>query len=72
MTYETALLTAVGALTSALVGLFWLYVRARDSAEARYQIFTEKMLPILEEFKVNAVDFKNLVREWLRGRSGPP
>lgn len=58
----------------ALMALAWmtrLYIRQRDTDETRYQKFTEKMLPILTEFKNSTAELKDLIREWLRAQPPP-
>jgi len=63
--FESALVAAVGALASAVVALFFLYVRHRDKSDARYERFTNTMLPLLTELKQVATEMNGLVRQLL-------
>lgn len=61
--FETALMSAVAALAAAIVALFYIYVRHRDSADGRYERFTNTMLPLLTQLKGVADEMNGLVRE---------
>ena len=63
MTLESALLIAVSSLTAALVALFYLYVRQRDTDDRKYQAFFAQMVPLLTELKTVATDMNTLVRQ---------
>ena len=65
MTLEAALLSAVAALTAALVALFYLYVRQRDTDDRKYREFFTQMTPLLTEIKTVATDMNALVRQLL-------
>lgn len=72
MTLEAALLTAVVSLTTALVALFYLYVRQRDTDDGKYQMLTAQMIPLLTELKSVATDMNALVRRLLVRLPGGP
>lgn len=61
----TALLAAIGALATTSVTLFWLYVRHRDKDEAKYQSFTQNMIPLLTDLKNVSIEMTGLVRKLL-------
>jgi hypothetical protein len=73
------LLTAIGTLAAAVVALFWLNVRQRDKADAKYERFMGQMLPLLEQFKsvserqVSASEnLVTIIRSWTTPRTPPP
>jgi len=71
MNLETALLSAVAALASVVVALFWLYIRQRDANDSKYEKFTGQMLPLLTELKTVAAEMNGLARQILIRFGGP-
>jgi hypothetical protein len=67
MDFTTALIAAIGAESAALVGLFWVYVAARNGHDDRYAAFTEKMLPLLEGLRTTMTETRDLLRKFLTG-----
>ena len=72
MSLEAALLAAVGTLVSAVVALFWLYIKQRDTNDSKYEVFTGQMLPLLADLKTVGAEMNGLARQILIQFGGPP
>ena len=71
MDLTTALLTAVGAESAALVALFWLYVNQRNAQDKRGEVFVDSLVPLLTSIKEVMQDTRDLLRQFIT-RAGNP